>query len=264
MHADDCHGVLKVGHDEPFAHDLDLLDRLCRLWNDRLPVFRLRLSRVDCHQLPPWSLAVGHDPERRTVVAHEPVLRVELVQELDDRGARAGKILVEDAVLDQIFVRADDQILAILGDFPAHVPVRLVGAFVHEQVVRLCSAEFVQVDFMKSIGVLQFRAGHRLLEPAVEETLAILGPGWAREFDPPDQVGKILARGNVPHLQYIPIGACFRCAVSKVPAVLTDGVAGQRNRAVLGERIRIEKNARRPVEISGRVQDALILKTVVL
>src|SRR5205823_2440861 len=53
-------------------------------------------------------------------------------------------------------------------------------------------------------------------------------------------------------------------AVRQERAIVAEGLAGQRHRAVLGPRIRIEQQLRLGVELVQRVEDGLVLQAGVL
>ena len=108
------------------------------------------------------------------------------------------------------------------------------------------------VDLLVVVGPPEVIAGLRLGKSAVEEALAVGRPLGRRELDPLQVVVQVLARGDVPDLPLVPVRAGRGDAVGQQLAVLADLGAGQGDRAVLRERIGVEKRPARGLSDSRR------------
>ena len=174
---DDRARVLQVIGDEAIAHDSTSasLSSLCGT-SSRISSGLLRVDRDDararCGQ-------IGAEPEDRSVVVEKVILRIELVQELDDFRVRRAQILIEDAVPRIAALRdIDDEISAVIRDLRLHEPVLVIGPLINEHVLRLRRAEFVEVDLVKIIRRLEL-VGGRFVITTVEEAVPLLVPGRA-------------------------------------------------------------------------------------
>ena len=75
-------------------------------------------------------------------------------------------------------------------------------------------------------------------------------------------VGKILARGHIPHFVFVPIRSARRDAVRQVAAVFRRRGHGQRHGAIFGEGVRVDEHFRLAVAHLF-VEDGLVLESVV-
>ena len=145
----------------------------------------------------------------------------------------------------------------------------MLRAEVDEHVVFLGRAEAVVVEFVVEVQGLELGALLRLLVAAVEEPLVVLGPRGAGELGPAELVGELpVTRKRVPRdFQNVPDGpvaARLRTAVGHITAVVAEAHLAQRDRAVLGPRVRIQQHPRLAVQRVGDIQHGLVLQAVVL
>ena len=155
----------------------------------------------------------------------------------------------------------DQQVLAVLGEIATKGPLLLVRTLVDQLILALPVAQPVVVDLVKVVRSPEGLALLWLVEPAVAESLAIHRPVCPGEFAPADVVGLIVARRDLAHAPLLPIRSRRRQAVGEEFSILAHRVAGQRDRAVLGELVRVEQDLlRRARFVLTPVEHRLILQ----
>ena len=112
-------------------------------------------------------------------------------------------------------------------------------------------------QLLEVVGLLQFLAFRGRIIAAVIKPGRIFSPGHAGKLDPLQMVGVVCASVYVPHKPLGPVRACLGQPVGHVFAVVADRRAGQRHRAVGGQRVRVQQHARRGVQALGDIQNAL-------
>ena len=153
--------------------------------------------------------------------------------------------------------------MAVLRHLPAETPVLVIVPLINQFVVRLRRADPVIVKFLEIIYLGHLRGFGGLIETAVVKALIVLRPRRAGEFHPLQIVAQILAGPHVAHLPFLPIRTGRGQSVGHEIAVVADGEAGQRHRAVGGKFVGIEQHDRFGVERRERVEHALVLQPVV-
>ena len=88
----------------------------------------------------------------------------------------------------------DDQVAAVVGDRAVVTPLGMLRPPIDQHVGRLRRAEAVVAELVVEVQRLELGPGCRLVEAAVEEALAVLGPGGAGELGPFQLVGQHSAR----------------------------------------------------------------------
>src|SRR6202008_1983417 len=76
--------VFEVAENEGVVDDVGVFKFVGGLRDDRLPAGAFRVAGVDGDEAATWGLEVSFDPEDWAVVVEELVLRVEVVEQLDD------------------------------------------------------------------------------------------------------------------------------------------------------------------------------------
>ena len=263
-HLDPRRSVLQVGHKKAVPDDARAADHLLRLGDHFFPIRSFRAFDVDRDHAPQRGIQVGQQPEQRTLIAEELVLGVEPAQQLDHLGLRICQRLVEHLVLWLgAPPHADHQVLAIVGHPAAESPFLLIRPLVDQPVLVLGIAEPVIEQLLKVVGACELLPRRRFVVAAVEKALIVRRPGHARKLDPLQMVALVLAAGHVPDMPLAPIRPCRGQPVSQQAAIVADLPARQGDRPVLGQPVRVQQLARRPVQGFGHVQDALVLKPVV-
>jgi len=90
-----------------------------------------------------------------------------------------------------------------------------------------------------------------LVEAAVVEAFAILGPGNVGEFHPLDDVSQVLAAIDIAYIPHYPVGAGSGGTVSQQLAIGRNGVVGQRDGTIGGKRVGIQKHSTFSVQRIG-------------
>ena len=117
------------------------------------------------------------------------------------------QIAVDDAVaMIGAVPDADDEIAAILADFAGEAPFLVIGPLINEHVVALQGSDAMVVDGGVERQPLEFSPLLRLGIAAIEEALAVVGPGNAGELDPLELVAQILAGANIEDVPGVPVG----------------------------------------------------------
>ena len=115
----------------------------------------------------------------------------------------------------------------------------MIGPLVNQFVLRLRCAERVEKQFVIVNRRTQFLI--RFVVTAVEETAAIFFPRRARELDPVEDILSIFARLDVAYFPLLPIGPGGGESVSEKFRIVGHIQSAQRDRAVLGQCVWIEK-----------------------
>ena len=150
------------------------------LLDDLLPVRAFGLAGVDGDDPAARRIQVSAEPEHRPVVVNKGVVGIEVREQFHHRRGRILQILVENPVpCVGALSDHDDQIVPVVRDSAAEAPFLLVGPMIHQCVFGLWGAEPVVVEFLEKQSALEFVLLPRLVETAVEESLAILRPGGA-------------------------------------------------------------------------------------
>ncbi len=258
-------GVLEVLDDQAVVDDAHPFERLGRLRDHLPPALARRLPRVDRDDAAARRAVVGLEPEDRAFVAEEQVGGVEAVEQPGDRGVRHREVQEGDTVLDLgALPDVDHQVAAVLGDVALEAQLFLIGPLVDQAVGGLRRADAVVVELLVVVRLLHLLARFGLVVAAVEEALAVVGPGGARELDPLQPVGEVAAGRHLAHLPLLPVRATGGQAVGDAPAVLAHRVAGERDGAVGRQGVGIDQHARRAVQLLQGVDHALVLQAVVL
>src|SRR5213078_4297358 len=106
----------------------------------------------------------------------------------------------------------------------------LVGPMIYQFVFGLRSAEPMVIEFLEKQSAFEFILLLWFVEPAVEESPAILRPGRVGETRPLDEVGKIQSGANVAHTPLAPVRTGGGQRVSHQFAIVRNRVARQGHR----------------------------------
>ena len=206
--------VVEIANDEGIVDDLRAFDHVWRLRDQLLPPARFRMCEVHGDDAAAWRAVVALKIENRTRVPHEPVRRIEVVQQPYDRRIEPGtlriaEILVVDAIAP---VGAEpngvDGVAAVGADFDGEPPVGMIRPLIDQPVSRLIGPELVIIDFLVVVDLEQrvaARGGFRVA--TVKETGAVMRPRGARELDPFQVIAQVLPGCHVAHAEFLPIGA---------------------------------------------------------
>ncbi len=118
-------------------------------------------------------------------------------------------------------------------------------------------------ELLEVVRLLQFLARRRGIIAGVVEPRAVFGPRRAGELDPLQMVGQILARIHITNVPLGPVRPCLRQTVGQARAVFAEGIARQSDRAVFGQRVRVQQHTGRSVQAFGDIQNALVLQAVI-
>lgn len=146
-------------------------------------------------------------------------------------------------------------------------------------IVGLRCSEPMEIQFL--VFVCGFERGARLrgVVGRVVEARAVLAPAAAAGLRPLERIRQILPCGHIPHMPNLPVGPSFRQRIGEQSAVGADGGFAQRQRAVIGQGIRIEEQppgrprvgrapgTRRPlvgVPVSHDEHHGLVLQSIVV
>src|SRR5438552_2430832 len=131
--------------------------------------------------------------------------------------------------------------MAVVRHVGAEPPVGLVGTLVDQDVLRLVPTEAVVVELLEPVEPGErLVGGGRLGVATVEEPGAVVGPGGAREFDPPEMIVQVARGGDVAHVKLFPVRAArggpvggeaavssFCCSIHRLVSALS-GSSSQR------------------------------------
>ena len=118
----------------------------------------LGLAGVHRNDPPARGVEIGEEPEDRAVVVDEVVLGVEVIEQLDHLGLRGGQALVIQPIFPLgALADGDEQVLPVVGNAGAELPLLLIGTIVDQRVGRLLDR--VVEDFLVVVGRLEFLAG---------------------------------------------------------------------------------------------------------
>ena len=250
--------------DKPVAHHAHLGQRGFGLRDEFFPGGAFGRAGVDGDEATTRGLEVGEEPEHRSVIAHEVVAGVEVVEQFDHRGAGLLKILIEEPV-PRIRALADreQQVVAIIGHARAEAPLGLVLALVHQPVGRLRRAHGVEVDLLELVHRRQRGTGFRGVVAGVVEARAVFGPRDAGELHPFDAVGQFLAGGHIADANLLPVTAALRELIGDLAAIFGRFQTTDGDGSVGAEFVGVEQEGRFSVESGGGVPDALVLQAVV-
>ena len=246
--------------DEPIAHHAHLRQRGFGLRDEFLPGRAFRGAGVDGDEPTARGLEIREEPEHRSVIAHEIVAGIEVVEQFDHRGTGLPEILIEEPV-PRIGALADreQQVVAIIGHARAEAPLGLVLALVHQPVGRLRRAHGVEVDLLEFIHRRQRGSGLRGVVAGVVEARAVFGPRDAGELHPLDAVIQFLARGDIADADLLPVAAALRELIGDLAAVFRRFQTTDGDGAVGAEFVGVEQEGRFGIESGGGVPDALVL-----
>ena len=121
----------------------------------------------------------------------------------------------------------------------------------------------MKIDHLVLGQRLEILTRRSLGKTRIEEALAVLGPGEAREFDPLDLVSDRLPGGDVKHAHGPPVGAPVLNRVEDMAPVLAGHPFGERGRSVLGPGIGIDQQPLRSLEAFTNIERGLILEAAV-
>ena len=140
-----------------------------------------------------------------------------------------------------------------------HVGILIIA--VHQLVLRLVIAKTVIPDRVLLVVARQLGALSRLRITAVEK--AITMPGGTAKLHPTEAVGQLLAGSDFHHPKLLPVTAGIRAGDRHVFIVF--GKVHQRDgrRAVLGERIGVDKHLRLTLKSLLIIDNRLVLQTVI-
>mmetsp|Transcript_6598 Transcript_6598/g.27333 ORF Transcript_6598/g.27333 Transcript_6598/m.27333 type:complete len:718 (+) Transcript_6598:973-3126(+) len=267
MHAHQGRGVVQIAQQEAAANGRGAGHRIGAFGHQGLPRGRGRVLQVDGHQATAGRVPVGLDDDLVTQHRDRAVLRVELQR--DRLRLAAGKRALRQrqhhqAVLAAAFHDADQQQAAIVGHLGAEAPFLVIAVLGDEDILGLRSAQAVVVELLEVVGALERLALLGGIEAGVEEALAIGRPGGAAELDPFDGVRQVLAGGEIAHPPGLPVGAGAGHAIGQQLAVTRGRDATQGHRAVLAQRVGVERHLRRVLQRGGRVEHALGLQAAVV
>src|SRR5438552_13755660 len=155
--------------------------------------------------------------------------------------------------------------MAVVRHVGAEPPVGLVGTLVDQDVLRLAPTEAVVVELLEPVEPGErLVGGGRLGVATVEEPGAVVGPGGAREFDPPEMIVQVARGGDVAHVKLFPVRAARGGPVGEEAAVLRHPERRHGDGPVLRKQVRIEQHLRLAAERGLLVQHRLVLEPVVL
>ena len=160
----------------------------------------------------------------------------------------------------------EDRVAAVVGDLGSHHAVRELGVGVDQGVIVLGGPERVVPDGEVQVDAALCRVRIGLGIAAVEEAPVVVGPGSARELDPAEVVGELLAARDLHHVELPPVGARFAQPVGEQRAVLRECRHAHAGRAVLGQLVRVEQHLPAGRVLARRVdpvEDVLVLEPVV-
>src|SRR5205814_5278278 len=110
------------------------------------------------------------------------ILRVRVIEQLDDFGIRIDQIFVKDAVLGiGPALHINDEIAAIVRDLRIKQPLLLVRPLVNQFVLRLRRSKLMEEELVIVNGVSEFVFLVRLVVTAVKKSGAIFLPGGVRD-----------------------------------------------------------------------------------
>ena len=264
-HLDPRNGVLEVRRNEPAADKAYRSERVRTLGYDFFPVIPFGPGDVDRDHAVARGVQIGAKPEDRAVMSDEAIGGFKLSNQFDDLGAFVLQILVKHQLLASgSLPDGDDQVPTVVGHRAVKPPFFFVGAVANEHVVRLRGAQAVVKKLLIIVQSLKRGVFVRLIVPAVEEALAVFGPGRAGKLDPLEVIVEIRAGGDVAHLPFLPVAAGGRQPVGEQLAVVGGLPAAKRNRPIFRQLVRVEKYGGSAVQGRHGVQHVLVLQAVIL
>jgi hypothetical protein len=138
----------------------------------------------------------------------------------------------------------DDREPAVLGDFGAHAPFGLIRALVNEQISGLRLAELMIIELLVAVGFQIILARFRLGKARIEEPFVVVSPRESGPFEVFEVIGGILAGRDAADFHFLPVGPALGDSVGDMLAVFRDRDPGERDGAVLRERVGIEEGSR--------------------
>ena len=154
-----------------------------------------------------------------------------------------------------------DQVMAVIRHAGMQAPVRLIGTCVDQFVLALRRAELMKIDCLVFVGLRQGRAFPGLWITAVIKAAAVLGPGSTAELDPLNEIAGVLAGGDVPDAELLPVTARFRHAIDEPFPIFARRGLRQRGGAVFRECVWIKQHACFGFERFRHMEHTLILQT---
>ena len=234
------------------------------LRDEFFPSRAFRIAGIDGDEATARGLEVGVEPEHRTVIAHEVVAGIEVVEQFDHRRAGLLQILIEEPI-SRIGALADrkHQVVPIVGHARSEAPLGLVLALVHEPVGRLCHADSVKIDFLEFIHCRQRGPRFRRVVPRVVKSRAILGPRNARELHPFDAVRQFLAGGHVADADLLPVAAALRELIGHLATIFGRFQTADGDGAVGAKFVWVEQDGGFSIQAGGGVPHTLVLQPII-
>ena len=237
---------MEIQGDEAIADEADVGQRVFRLGDDLLPVLLLRRAEVDGdHAAAAGQVDVGLEEQPRPVAAEERELVLEIVDQLEGHGVGFGQV-ADDDPLPGVGPHddRDHQVAAVFGNLAFVLPLGMLGPIVDQHVGRLRRADAMVEELVVEVQRLELGAGLGLLVAAVEEALAVLGPGGVGELGPLQLVGQLPAGGDFQDVPDRPVAAGLGAAVGQVLAVVAEAHLAQRDRAVFRPGVGVDQDPR--------------------
>ena len=155
----------------------------------------------------------------------------------------------------------EDEVFLVLGGVGEVVPVGFVLIAVDEAVLGLVRPNFVVVHAVEGVLCTQFTALRCRIAAVVKP---VADPARAGELHPAQDIPLGRARGQVVHMNFLPVGARFVLNHGDVAVVVARATEGCRNGTVLAQCIRIEEELVLAVQCFAHVPNALVLQSIVL
>jgi hypothetical protein len=192
-------GMVQIKGNELVVRQAYLVQYVAALGDEGPPRLPLRMFCIHGDEPATGRLEVRAQVKERTIVAHKVVGSLHLGDELDD-GAPGGQVLVKQPVADVgALPDLQDQVTAILGGVGAKSPLLLVRTLVDQQVALLRLAQPVQVELLVVVDTSIVGAGRGSVVAGIVKARAVGAPCRTGELAPLDEVGQVLARGDVAH-----------------------------------------------------------------
>src|SRR5205814_8461864 len=101
----------------------------------------------------------------------------------------------------------DNKDTSVLTNFGVKIPIFVVLSLIDQLVLRLWRSEFVEVELVKVVRLLQLLGRGRGVVAAVKKPAPVVLPRGRGKFYPLYVIGEIFARLDVAHFPFLPIRA---------------------------------------------------------